>query len=128
MLCVHDRFRVGSDPRNVRSVTTAGPCPKTVPLWEASATLAAAAAPFVTDGGERGGRYGSSSQSSAAFGHYITSWLVDGGCWIVVGSLFMTEAPAECADAARYTATVNGRHLTSAVVRDTCTERRMILD
>ena len=39
----------------------------------------------------------------------------------MVGSLFMTEAPAECADAARYTATVNGRHLTSAVVRDTCT-------
>ena len=52
------------------------------------------------------------------------------GTWTINGAeivLRLAGAPAECADAARYTVAVDG-HLTFALVNDTCIERRMILD
>src|SRR4029434_4794094 len=40
----------------------------------------------------------------------------------------LAGAPPECPDAARYTAAVNGGHVTFSLVNDACTDRRMILD
>jgi len=53
------------------------------------------------------------------------------GTWALDGSqivLRLADAPGECASAARYTVTLDGRHVAFALVTDTCTERRMILD
>ena len=58
-------------------------------------------------------------------------WPAMRGTWTLNASemvLRLVGAPAECAEAARYTVAVNGRHLAFTLVSDTCTPRRMILD
>ena len=53
------------------------------------------------------------------------------GMWALSGAemvLRLAEAPADCADAARYRVAAEGTHLTFTLVKDACTPRRMILD
>ena len=58
-------------------------------------------------------------------------WAAMRGTWTVDGTEIVLRLPGAsgaCADPARYTITLDGRRLTFALVSDTCTERRMILD
>jgi len=77
------------------------------------------------------GAFSAQFRSDGTFSLAGEGWPSMRGTWIVNGSeivLRLIGAPAECADAARYTIALDGRHLTFTLVSDTCIERRMILD
>jgi outer membrane protein assembly factor BamB len=70
-------------------------------------------------------------RSDGTFSLAGEGWPSMQGAWTLTGTeivLRLSRAPAECSDAARYTVIADGGHLTFALVSDTCTERRMILD
>jgi outer membrane protein assembly factor BamB len=69
--------------------------------------------------------------SDGSFSLRGEGWPSMQGAWKVSGSemvLTLANAPAECADAARYQVRADGSHLLFTLVSDTCTPRRMILD
>jgi outer membrane protein assembly factor BamB len=77
------------------------------------------------------GVFSAQFRSDGTFSLAGEGWPSMRGTWTVNGSeivLTLIGAPAECADAGRYTVAVAGHHLNFALVNDTCTERRMILD
>jgi outer membrane protein assembly factor BamB len=77
------------------------------------------------------GAFSAQFRGDGSFSLAGEGWPSMQGTWSINGSemeLRLTGAPPECAGAARYTVTVNGQHVTFALVSDTCVERRMILD
>jgi len=77
------------------------------------------------------GAFSAEFRNDGTFSLAGEGWPSMRGTWTVNGSeivLRLIGAPAECADAARYTVALDGRHLTFTLVSDTCIERRMILD
>jgi len=79
----------------------------------------------------RFGAFSAQFRGDGTFSLAGEGWPSMQGTWTINGAeivLRLAGAPAECADAARYTVAVDRRHLTFALVNDTCIERRMILD
>jgi len=77
------------------------------------------------------GAFSAQFRSDGTFSLAGEGWPSMQGTWTINVSeivLRLTGAPPECAGAARYTVTVNGQHVTFALVSDGCVERRMILD
>src|SRR5262245_32883863 len=89
------------------------------------------AAVAIPDTPLRFGAFSAQFRGDGTFALAGEGWPSMRGTWTVNGSeivLRLVGAPAECADAARYSVAVNGQHLTFALVNDSCIERRMILD
>jgi outer membrane protein assembly factor BamB len=79
----------------------------------------------------RFGVFSAQFAADATFSLSGEGWPSLQGTWKVSGTemvLTPANAPADCADAARYQVRVEGSHLLFTLVSDTCTARRMILD
>ncbi len=77
------------------------------------------------------GAFSAQFRSDGTFSLAGEGWPSMQGTWTLNGSdivLRLTGAPVDCADAARYTVTMAGQHVTFALVNDSCVDRRMILD